>query len=144
TMLMASSVSGSGPDTHDSNVSLTSLLPKIARQRDAFYARLLQTMTGKHAERLRREAQVVQQPFGRIRQHLNLYLAHYGCRQMQRWHLAHLFARMGYPEASREQALIIPSTAARFKTEIQWRITSAHRHLNDGQLKQAADLLPEM
>ena len=30
TMLMASSVSGSGPDTHDSSVSLTSLLPKIA------------------------------------------------------------------------------------------------------------------
>ncbi|MBS0262458.1 MAG: hypothetical protein JSS02_10950, partial [Planctomycetes bacterium] len=137
TMLMASSVSGSGPDTHDSNVNLTSLLPKIARQRDAFYTRLLQTMKGKHAERLRREAQVVQQPFGRIRQHLNLYLAHYGCKQMQRAHLAYLFARMGYAEAARQQATIIPAAATRFETEIQLRLTLAQFDLDRGDVIQA-------
>jgi hypothetical protein len=130
TMLMASSVSGSGPDTHDSNVSLTSLLPKIARQRDAFYSRLLQTMKGKHADRLRREAQQVQQPFGKIRQHLNLFLAHYGCRQMQRAHLAYLYARMGYADAAREQATIIPAAATRFETEIQLRLTLAQFDLD--------------
>lgn len=144
TILMASAVSGSGPDTHDSNVSLTSLLPRIARQRDAFYLRLLQTLTGKLAARLRREAEAMQQPFGRIRQHLNLFLAHYACRQMQRGHLARLYARMGFSAASREQALVIPSTAARFITEIQWRVTAAHRSLDAGALAAAADLLPEM
>ncbi len=144
TMLMASSVSGSGPDTHDSNVSLTSLLPKIARQRDAFYSRLLQTMKGKHADRLRREAQVVQQPFGRIRQHLNLYLAHYGCRQMQRAHLAYLFARMGYAEAAREQAAIIPAAATRFETEIQLRMTLVQFDLDRGEIAGADRRIAEV
>ena len=144
TMLMASSVSGSGPDTHDSNVSLTSLLPKIARQRDAFYARLLQTMKGKHADRLRREAQVVQQPFGRIRQHLNLYLAHYGCRQMQRAHLAYLFARMGYAAAAREQAAIIPAAATRFETEIQLRMTLVQFDLDRGEIGGADRRIAEV
>ena len=142
TILMASAVSGSGPDTHDSNVSLTSLLPRIARQRDAFYLRLLDTLTGKQAARLRREAQEVQQPFGKVRQHLNLFLAHYACRQMQRGHLARLYARMGYSEAGRKQALIIPSTAGRFLTEMQWRITAAHHHLDAAAIAAAAELLP--
>lgn len=137
TMLMASSVSGSGPDTHNSNVSLTSLLPRIARQRDAFYTRLLQTLAGKHGERLRKEAQIVQQPFGRIRQHLNLYLAHYGCRQMQRAHLAFLYAHMGYSQAARDQATVIPSTATRFETEIQLRLTLVQLDLDRGRIEHA-------
>ncbi|MFV0444392.1 MAG: hypothetical protein ACK5Q5_12555, partial [Planctomycetaceae bacterium] len=37
TMLMAASVSGAGPDSHDSTVSLTTLLPIIAHRRDEFY-----------------------------------------------------------------------------------------------------------
>jgi hypothetical protein len=143
TLLMASSVSGSGPDTHDSNVSLTSLLPKIARQRDAFYTRLLQSLAGKHGDRLRKEAQLVQQPFGRIRQHLNLFLAHYGCRQMQRANLAFLFAHMGYAEAAREQAAVIPSAATRFETEIQLRLTLAPLELDRGSIEQAAELCAE-
>jgi hypothetical protein len=143
TVLMASSVSGSGPDTHDSNVSLTSLLPRIARQRDAFYTRLLQTLSGKHGERLRKEAQIVQQPFGRIRQHLNLFLAHYGCRQMQRANLAFLYAHMGYAAAAREQAAVIPSAATRFETEIQLRLTLAPLELDRGSIPQAAVLCAE-
>jgi hypothetical protein len=140
TMLMASSVSGSGPDTHDSNVSLTSLLPKIARQRDAFYTRLLESLDGKHGERLRKEAQEVQQPFGRIRQHLNLFLAHYGCRQMQRANLAFLYAQMGYATAAREQAAVIPSAATRFETEIQLRLTLAPLEIIQGRIDAAAEL----
>src|SRR5262249_13239473 len=135
---------GSGPDTHDSNVSLTSLLPKIARQRDAFYLRLLETMRGKHGDRLRKEAQLVQQPFGRIRQHLNLYLAHYGCRQMQRAHLAWLFARMGYAEAAREQAAVIPATSTRFETEIQLRLTLVQFDLDRGKIASARERLAEV
>lgn len=144
TMLMASSVSGAGPDTHDSNVSLSSLLPKIARQRDSFYMRLLESMKGRHAERLKREAQAVQQPFGGIRQHLNLYMAHYACRQMQRAQLAYLYARMGFQEAAQQQATIIPSAAARFETDIQWRITLAHQQLDKGDAANAAGVGREL
>ncbi|MSR56720.1 MAG: hypothetical protein EXS05_03495 [Planctomycetaceae bacterium] len=143
TILMASSVSGSGPDTHDSNVSLTSLLPRIARQRDAFYTRLLQTLAGAHGDRLRKEAQLVQQPFGRIRQHLNLYLAHYGCRQMQRAHLAFLYAHMGYSQAARDEAAVIPSTATRFETEIQLRLTLVQLDLDRGRIDHASELCAE-
>ncbi|MFM8580746.1 MAG: hypothetical protein ACKOFW_04495, partial [Planctomycetaceae bacterium] len=125
TMLMASSISGSGPDTHSSTISLTTLLPKVARQRDAFYQQLLQSMTGKHAERLRREAKLVQQPFGKIRQHLNLFLANHGCQQLQRSHLSWLYSRMGYGDAARRQARVIPAVSTRFESEIQLHISEA-------------------
>ncbi len=42
TILMASAISGSGPQTYDSGVSLTTLLPIVARQRDHFYQQLLE------------------------------------------------------------------------------------------------------
>ncbi|RPI83774.1 MAG: hypothetical protein EHM42_08095, partial [Planctomycetaceae bacterium] len=141
TMLMAASISGAGPDTHDSSVSLTSLLPRVARQRDAFYQLLLQSMSGKHAERLRREAQVVQQPFGKIRQHLNLSLANYGCQQLQRSQLAWLYARMGYAEAARRQARIIPAASTRFETEIQLQLTQALLEAECGTVALGAEAL---
>ncbi|HBH54054.1 MAG TPA: hypothetical protein DDY91_19385, partial [Planctomycetaceae bacterium] len=141
TMLMASSISGAGPDTHDSSISLTNLLPRVARQRDAFYQMLLQSMTGKHAERLKREAQVVQQPFGKIRQHLNLYLANYGCQQLQRSQLAWLYARMGYGAAARRQARIIPAASTRFETEIQLQLTQAILCVDQQQTREASACL---
>lgn len=144
TMLMASAVSGSGPDTHDSTVSLTSLLPKIARQRDDFYSRLLDSLSGPLARRLKAEAQAAQQPFGKIRQHLNLHLADHGCRQLQHGYLALLFARMGYSDESQQHALAIPSTAARFETEIQWRVSAAHIQLDQERIEDAAKFLPEI
>ncbi|HLQ46246.1 MAG TPA: hypothetical protein VK137_16000, partial [Planctomycetaceae bacterium] len=99
TMLMASAISGAGPDTHDSSVTLTSLLPKVARQRDAFYERLLEDATGERAQRLAAAAKKTQQPFGHVRQSLNLYLANYGSRQIQYRNLAQLYAQLGRPEA---------------------------------------------
>lgn len=144
TILMASAISGSGPDAHDSSVTLTSLLPKVARQRDMFYARLLQEATGDRAQRLATEAQLFQQPFGHVRQYLNLHLANYGARQVQHRYLAQLYARMGYVDASREQAAIIPSASARFESEIQWRNAVAHLHLDQGRLDEAITLLQEI
>ena len=41
TILMASSVSGSGPGTHDSTSSLTNIMPQVASLRDEFYQHLL-------------------------------------------------------------------------------------------------------
>ena len=144
TMLMASSISGSGPGTHDSTVTLTSLLPRVARQRDAFYTRLLDRASGARATRLQREAKLTQQPFGHVRQFLNMELAKYGARQVQYRHLAHLYAHMGYPEASDEQATIIPSLSTRFEAEIHWRLTSAHLHLDESRVDEAAERLEQI
>ena len=47
TILMASGISGEGPAAFDSTVTLSKLLPKIARYRDEFYERLFQKITGR-------------------------------------------------------------------------------------------------
>ena len=144
TMLMASAISGYGPDTHDSTISLTSLLPIVARQRDTFYQRLMIEAEGERAERLQREAELTQQPFGHVRQSLNLHLAHYGARQIQHRHLAQLFARMGYADAAREQAAIIPAASIRVECEIQCRIWSANREIDNGDIDAANTSLAQV
>ena len=143
TILMASSISGSSPETHDSNVTLTSLLPKVARQRDAFYDRLMKTATGKRAKRLARQARSTRQPFGHVRQFLNMFLAQYGAQQVQRRHLSYLFARLGFAEAARKQAEFIPCAAARFECEIQWRTTAVRKSSETGELAPAGEYLAE-
>lgn len=144
TMLMASSVSGSGPDTHDSSISLMALLPKIVHQRDSFYTRLIGTAKGKRAKRLKAAAEATQQPFGHVRLHLNMHLASYGAHQFQRRHLAQFYARLGYPEAARESASVIPSTSTRFETELLWRITVSRNDLDAGRLEQAVERIDEV
>ncbi|OYW24674.1 MAG: hypothetical protein B7Z55_01515, partial [Planctomycetales bacterium 12-60-4] len=143
TILMASAISGAGPDTYDSTVSLTTLLPKVARQRDAFYSRLLEASTGARAKRLQKHAKTTQQPFGHVRQHLNFYLAQYGTQQVQRRHLAYLFARMAFPDAARRQASVIPCAAARFECEVQWRIAAMGQALDAGNVADAVRLVTE-
>jgi hypothetical protein len=144
TMLMASAISGAGPETHDSTVTLTSLLPKVARQRDVFYERLLDDADGARALRLHAAAKKTQQPFGHVRQALNLYLANYGARQIQYRHLAGLYALLGQAQPARETAMLIPSVAARFACEVHWRITAANRHLSAGELLPAVSLIAEI
>jgi hypothetical protein len=141
TMLMASSISGSGPGVHDSSVTLTSLLPVVARRRDAFYQRLMQQVDGPRAKRLKREEQRTQQPFGHIRQFLNMHLAGYGARQIQYREIAYLYAKMGYPDAAREQADAIPAASIRFECEIQCRIGLTHHALNLNRLPEAVELV---
>lgn len=143
TVLMASAISGAGPGTHDSTVSLTTLLPRVARQRDAFYARLTDAATGARAKRLLKHAQTTQQPFGHVRQYLNFYLAQYGTQQVQRRHVAYLYARMARPDAARRQAEIIPSASARFESEIQWRIAAIQQAVDRGDVPAAVALLEE-
>jgi hypothetical protein len=143
TILMASAISGAGPDTHDSTVSLTSLLPRVARQRDAYYARLLEAATGTRAKRLQKHAKTTQQPFGHVRQHLNFYLAQYGTQQVQRRYLAYLFARMAQPDAARQQANSIPCAAARFECEIQWRLAAIRQALTAGDVVGATQMVTE-
>ena len=144
TMLMASAISGSGPQTFDSNVNLVTLLPKVARQRDAFYERLMNGAKGARRTRLRKEAKLTQQPFGHIRQHLNITLARYGARQVQDRHVSRLYAQLGYPQASREQSSLVPAASARFETEIEWRLVSAQRGLQRGEVDEVKRLLAEV
>ncbi len=142
TILMATGISGAGPETHDSTTSLATLLPRVARCRESFYAQLLNKMTGAHGDRLRREAQTTKQPFGGVRQYLNQYMARHRAMQLQQRHLAMLLAEMGYPEASRRQAARIPAASVRLMSEIQIRLTAGRLHLEKGELTAAAEQLP--
>ncbi|HET6325352.1 MAG TPA: hypothetical protein VFG04_11805 [Planctomycetaceae bacterium] len=144
TMLMASSISGSGPESHDSGVNLISLLPKVARQRDAYYERLMTDAKGARRTRLRREAKLTQQPFGHIRQHLNIVLARHGAAQVQDRHVSGIYAQLGYPGAAREQSARVPAASARFETEIEWRIVAAGRAVERGAAREAGQLLHEI
>ena len=144
TILMASAISGDGPSCHDSTITLTSLLPIVARQRDDFYSRLMESQKGARAKRLIAEARLTQQPFGHVRQALNLHLAHFGARQVQYRQLANVYARMGHAEAARKQAAIIPSVSVRFECEVQWRITSVLEAIDRNDIELADKLLGEV
>ena len=116
TILMACGTSGDAPGRHDSTVTLSTLLPQIAAYRDDFYQQLLAKVAGPHGQRLREEAQRTRQPFGGARQHLNHELARRRAVQLQRVHLALLFARMGRPESALRQADSVRVASARMLT----------------------------
>ncbi len=144
TILMATGMSGRGPETHDSYTSLATLIARIARYRDEFYERLLGTLANLHGARLRVESAERKQPLAGARQHLNQTLARRRARQMQHAHLAELYARMGYPEASLRQAAGVPVASSRFVCEIGCLITSAQLSVRRGQAAAAADLLAQI
>ena len=143
TILMAAGTSGSGPGSHDSSTTLATLLPRIARYRDAFYAGLLSGVGGAHGERLRREAEATRQPFGQVRQHLNDYLSTHRARQLQHRHLALVYSAMGYVDAGRQEAGRIPAASIRMLAEIEGRLATGRLRLARGNLGAAVGVLPE-
>jgi hypothetical protein len=144
TILMASGVSGYGPEAHDSTVTLSNLLPQIARYRDEFYERLLRRMTGNHAERLRSEAAERQQPFGGARQHLNAELARRRASQVEHVHLAKIFARMGFPAAAARQAGVVPTASARMVCQIDCWLAEGQQAIRVGDVETAVKLLGQI
>jgi hypothetical protein len=144
TILMASGISGDGPAAFDSTITLSKLLPKIARYRDDFYQRLFQTIGGEHAERLKIEAAEKRQPFGGARQHLNAQLARQRASQLEHVHLARIFARMGHTAAAQQEANIVPCVAARMLCQIDCLMTSSQLACEAGRLEDAAALLPQV
>jgi hypothetical protein len=150
TMLMASGICGSSPTAHDSTMTLSKLIPRVARCREAFYDNVLtlpESAGGPHAtqaERLRQEAAQLKQPLGGARQHLNEYLARHRAAQLRHRHLAMLYAEMGFSEASRQEAAKIPAASVRFVSEIWIRLTTAHRLLAEEYLAAAAKLPGEI
>lgn len=143
TILMAAGTSGSGPTTFDSSVTLSKLIPRIARYRDAFYKRLITTVGGKHGERLREEARQWRQPFALARQHLNQELARQRAVEMQDSLLSLIFAEMGYPAASQETAQRIPATSVRMLAGIRSRLASGHFAVRRGDHAEAARILAD-
>jgi hypothetical protein len=144
TVLMASGVSGSGPETHDSTTTLANLLPRIAAYRDTFYERLIHRTDPNHTRRLQQEAIDRRQPFGAARQHLNAQLARRRASQLEHVQLARIFARMGYPKAAVEQANAVPVASARFICQMECRLTAATHALDVKDPARAADLLQEV
>jgi hypothetical protein len=144
TILMGAGVSGSGPGYYDSTVTLSKLVPRIARYRDAFYQRLLKDLPGPHGDRLREEAEKRKQPFAGVRQYLNQAIANQRAAHLQDRRLAQLFAAMGYPKAARDQARKISAPAVRFGTEIRVRQTEAEFAADRGHPAEAAVLLGEI
>jgi hypothetical protein len=144
TLLMATGISGYGPAAHDSTTTLATLLPRIARYRDVFYEHLLKRLEGPHADRLRDELATTRQAFGGARQHLNAYLARHRAMQLQQRYLALLFAEMGHPQASRDEARRIPAVSVRLLSEILSHLTSGQVEAEQGRLREAAERLPEI
>ncbi|MFO7904433.1 MAG: hypothetical protein ACQESR_07475 [Planctomycetota bacterium] len=144
TMLMASGISGSGPDTHDSTETLSHLLSSVAAYRDTFYDELMAQAAPEHRKRLEREAVARHQPFGGARQHLNAWLSRRRASQLEHMQLARVFAQMGYPEAAERQARVVPTTSARMRCEIDCRLAAGQDAVEDGRLVEATRLADEI
>ena len=144
TILMGSGMSGYGPGAFDSTVSLGTLMPVIAQYRDAFYKHLISNLKDKHGERLREEAVLKRQPFGAARQSLNASLANLRAAQLQHVHLANTYARMGFPDAARKQANIIPVASARMMSRIDCRMTTGRQAIQKGDFETGLQLLDEI
>ena len=137
TMLMASGITGWGPGSYTSDITLGSLMKPIAAYRDAFYNHCIGQLNGSHSLRLENEQKIRRQPFGAARQHLNAALAQRRAAQLQHVQLARLYARMGFPDAATKQADAVPATSARMICRIDCEMTLGLRALRSGDLETA-------
>jgi hypothetical protein len=135
TMLMGSGTSGNRPECHDSTVSLANLLPHIAAYRDAFYEDLIRRVGGAHRQRLQAEASRLKQPFGGARQHLNGRLSRLRAAQLEHVHVAQAYAAMGYYDAARREAAVVPVASARMICEMNCRLTACRHDADAGGAK---------
>lgn len=144
TILMGAGICGASPNYHDSSVSLSRLVPRVARYRDAFYEQLLRRMQGAHGERLREESRQRRQAFAGVRQYLNQALATQRAAHLQDRRLAQWYAAMGYAQAARRQAATITAPAVRFDTEMRIRQTEATFAIERGEVERAVRCLTEV
>ena len=144
TMLMGAGVCGDTPSTYDSETSLNDLMPIIADYRDRFYKRMIHKIPVKMRPRIQEEQGRLFQPFGGCRQDLNRQMAKRRADQLQRMHLARIFARMGYTDAAVKQATSISVASARILTTIDCLITETHTQIDRNELFEAAANLPKI
>jgi len=139
-VLMASGLSGHGPGAPQAALPLAELLPKIAGYRDAFYRWLLTTLPDGHRHRLEAEAELLRQPFGGVRRHINSVLAGRRARQVETVALAAVFARMGRAAAAERLADMVPAAAARMFSQITSRVVAGRQCLLRPEADAAAAL----
>lgn len=139
TMLMGAGISGAAPNSHDSNETLSTLLPAIANYRDDFYESLFDKVSGPHREYLERELKEKRQPFGGARQHLNAELGARRASQVQHVQLSKIYAKMGYEDASAEQALVVPVASARLICQIDCLLSAAADQIVRRRLQACVD-----
>ena len=144
TMLMGAGVCGDTPSTYSSETSLNDLMPVIADYRDRFYKQMLERIPKKMKPRIQEEQNRLFQPFGGCRQDLNRQMAKRRADQLQRLHLARIFARMGYADAAMKQANTISVTSARILTTIDCLLTETHTQIDRNHLVDAAKNLPKI
>jgi len=144
TMLMGAGVCGDMPSTYDSETSLNDLMPLIADYRDRFYSQLVKKIPKKMKPRIEAEQEKLFQPFGGCRQDLNRQMAKRRADQLQRMHLARIFARMGYADAAMKQANAISVTSSRLFTMMDCLIAETHSFIDQNKLPEAAENLPKI
>ena len=141
TVLMAAAVSGRDPHAHDSASSLMTLLPGIAKLRDRFYDWLIDAQDGDRADRLAAITKRTRQPFGHVRQYLNLSLSDLTARQAQGRAVATQYARLGQPDEARAEAERNPSAAGRLEAKVECALVEGLAAAVDpaGRTAEAAD-----
>ena len=144
TMLMGAGICGDTPSTYSSETSLNDLMPIIAAYRDRFYNQLIQKVPTRMKPRLQAEQERLFQPFGGCRQDLNRQMAKRRADQLQRMHLARIFARMGYGDAAMKQANAISVASARILTMLDCLTTETHTYIDQNRLTEAADNVPKI
>ncbi|MBO7725021.1 MAG: hypothetical protein J6S40_01000 [Thermoguttaceae bacterium] len=144
TILMGSGVTGDHVQAHDSTVTLGALMSVIASYRDRFYDFLLQNLPEAMRPRMEAEARQLFQPFGGARQDLNKRLAKKRADQLQRFHLARVFARMGYFKAAEKQTAIISVASARIVCRIECLLTEGYLLADRGDYKTGVQRLNEI
>src|SRR4029077_6147044 len=113
------------------------------KNREKFYAILLQRIGGSHGQRLKQEAELTRQPFGGGRQALNQYLGQQRPLHMQRRHLALFLAELGYAAASRRQIRKIPVASVRMLTDMHVLLSTGQMLVDQGDLPKAVAHLRE-
>jgi hypothetical protein len=126
-MLMASGLSGHGPGAPQAALPLADLLPRIAAYRDEFYRWLLGRLPAAHRRRLAQEAELLQQPFGGVRRHINAMLSSRRARQVESVTLASILSRLGRRQGAEELAGLVPAASARMLSRITGQVVEAQR-----------------
>ena len=144
TMLMASAVSGCGPDAYTSEVTLGKLLPVISGLREAFYAHLIDAARNNEqafSKHLIDEANELNQPFGRVRRFLNAQLSRRRAQQLECMHLAIIYAQIDRPEAAQRQVSFVPATSTKILCDLECLFTENETLLLDRKSLAAASNL---
>ena len=110
----------------------------------SFTSIFLSEAKGKRAERLRESEAQSRQPFGHMRQALNLSLSSNTAKQAQYRQLAMTYAQMGYPDECAIQVAKIPAPAFRFESEIRCKIHAIQKAIKVSDLSSAILLSTQM